>query len=209
MKKIILSLLLAVGIFIVASHHPLHAQSKTDADVRTFMQVLSKKVITLVRAPISNDEYSKKMSDLVDQHAAYDQVAAFVLGQYNRQLNDEERAKFKVALIDYFHVFFARQFKNYKGQETIVESVQIGNNDIYNTKVTFAPPAGSNLPALATDWRLWWYNGNFRVMDIMVNNISMIAVMRSEITSIMGQSNGDINQLVSRLRERALTVPVK
>ena len=208
-KKFFLSIMLLVGMGIASLYQPLQAQTKNEEDVKIFMLELSGKVVALVRAPLSNDDYSKKMSALVDQHAAYDQVSAFVLGQYNRQLNDEDRAKFKIALIDYFHIFFARQFKNYKGQKTLVENVQIANNDIYTVRLVFEPATGGTEPPLATDWRLWWYQGTFRVMDITVNNISMISVMRSEITSILGQSNGDINQLVVRLRERAMTANVR
>lgn len=202
-------MMVAFGIFVAAFNQPALAQSKSQDEVKVFMLGLSKTVVGLVRSNLPDAEYNKKMSGLVDKHAAYDQASAFVLGQYNRQLNDDDRKRFKVALIDYFHIFFARQFKNYKGQETVVDSVDVGSNDIYTAHVTFAPAAGSNTPALKTSWRLWWHNGDFRVMDIVVNNISMIAVMRSEITSIMGQSNGDINQLIARLHERALTVPVK
>ncbi len=188
---------------------PAQSQTKNEDDVKKFMLQISDDVIKLVRAPISYEEYSKKMATMVDKHGAYDQLTAFVLGQYNRQISNSDRAKVKNALIDYFHVFFARQFKNYKGQQTNVENVTIGNNDVYTVRVNFSPPAGSNEPTLVTDWRLWWHDGEFRVMDIMVNDISMIAVMRTETTSILAQVNGDIDQLVARLRERAKTVPVK
>ncbi len=206
MKKYIL----IVAIFILAIFSvPAQAQTKNEEDVKKFMLQISDDVIKLVRAPISYEEYSKKMATMVDKHGAYDQLTAFVLGQYNRQISNADRIKVKNALIDYFHVFFARQFKNYKGQQTNVENVAIGNNDVYTVRVNFSPPTGSNDPTLVTDWRLWWYNGEFRVMDIMVNDISMIAVMRTETTSILAQANGDIDQLVARLRERAKTVPVK
>ncbi|MCX8515395.1 MAG: ABC transporter substrate-binding protein [Alphaproteobacteria bacterium] len=185
---------------------PAAAQTKTQADVKIFVEKLGNEVVSLVREPLSYEAYSKKMAQLIDRQSAYDQVGAFVLGQYNRQINDADRAKFKVALIDYFHVFFSRQFKNYKGQKILVENVDVGSNEIYTARINFLTSDGNTL---VTDWRLWWYDGNYRVMDISVNNISMISVLRTEVTSIMADSGGDINQLVTRLRERAQNAPLK
>ncbi|MGI9461607.1 MAG: ABC transporter substrate-binding protein [Alphaproteobacteria bacterium] len=209
MKKNILSILVVFIMLLAGFANVAKAQSKTKEDIKKFMLQLSTDVIALVQSPISYEEYSKRMSAMVDKHSAYDQLTAFVLGPYNRQISDIDRAKVKLALIDYFHIFFARQFKNYKGQTTVVENVQIGKNNVYTVRVNFVPPANSTTPMLVTDWRLWWHQGEFRVMDIIVNNISMIAVIRSETTSIIAQANGDINQLVNRLRQRARTVKVK
>ena len=50
------------------------------------------------------------------------------------------------------------------------------------------------------DWRLKKINNAFRIYDVIIEGISMVITQRDEFSSIIQRSGGDIDPLITRLK---------
>jgi phospholipid transport system substrate-binding protein len=58
------------------------------------------------------------------------------------------------------------------------------------------------LQPLKVNWRVRARGENFKIIDIIVEGISMGQTQRSEFASVIRQNGGDIENLLSLLRKR-------
>ena len=56
--------------------------------------------------------------------------------------------------------------------------------------------------ALKVDWRVRIKDGKYKIVDIMVEGISMIMTQKSEFSSFIKRNGGKIDALLDELRKR-------
>src|SRR5204863_151209 len=62
-------------------------------------------------------------------------------------------------------------------------------------------PAGG--PPVKVDWRLTGRNGVYKISDVSVDGISMAVTQRSEFASVIQHNGGQVQSLITMLRERS------
>jgi phospholipid transport system substrate-binding protein len=58
-------------------------------------------------------------------------------------------------------------------------------------------------PPINVDWRVRNRNGDYKIIDVVVNGISMGVVQHDEFSSVIQRGGGNIDALLSELRRRA------
>ena len=129
-------------------------------------------------------------------------IARFSLGTNWRRATAEQRS-------DYFGVFgeyvvrtYSSRLGGYSGEAmNIVAAHRAGERDsVVETEIV--RPSG---PPLTAEWRVRVIDGEYRIIDIAVEGISMAVTMRSEFSAVV-QSKG-IDGLIAALQLRANKVP--
>ena len=116
--------------------------------------------------------------------------------------SDEEKADFKLVFADVLTARFLPVFDLYQdGMQLSVDRVaQDANSTQVSDVFTTLTRPGEEPVKIA--WRLLQRDGDLKIVDVRVENLSMAITLRSEYTSMLQRNGGNVSALVSELRER-------
>lgn len=200
MLKRILSPLFTAA-FIVLSLQigvPPAAAEKSGASV--FLQgIADEAVAVLTDKNISAESRQRAFRNLVQRGFDLPSVGRFVLGRYWRRANDAERAEFLRLFEDYIVVIYSRRLGNYSG-----EILQVtGERNLNATAVQVSSHINmANGSPLNIDWRLSRRSGQWRIVDIVVEGISLAIVQRAEFNSVIRSGGGRVTALFAVLEKK-------
>ena len=89
-------------------------------------------------------------------------------------------------------------------QDGMQLSVDRVAQDANSTQVSdvFTPLTRPGEEPVKIAWRLLQRDGDLKIVDVRVENLSMAITLRSEYTSMLQRNGGNVSALVSELRER-------
>jgi len=123
-------------------------------------------------------------------------IGRFVLGRYWRSASEAQRTDFAVLFEETIVSTYARQLGRYAGETLAVEGVR--QSDAKGALV------GSRIlrksgPPIAVDWRLLRRGDDWRIVDVVVEGVSMALTQRAEYAAVI-RSSGGVAGLIDRLR---------
>ncbi|MFQ5620154.1 MAG: phospholipid-binding protein MlaC [Rhodospirillales bacterium] len=128
-------------------------------------------------------------------------IARFVLGRYWRGASEQQRQAYMEAYSDY--VLAAYTAKIGSGS-TAVERFDVVKTQAHGTKdfLVYSVVARAGGEPTHAIWRLRQRDGRYRIIDLMVEGISMVQTQRQEFVSMMRSYHGDVDKLIETLKER-------
>ena len=126
-------------------------------------------------------------------------VGRFVLGRYWNTADEGEREEFLQAFEDYVIATYARRLGRYGGEQLVIagERPESNCNAIVVSRIEL--PDG---PPIRVDWRLHQRDGSWRIIDIVVEQVSLLIAQRSEFASVIRANRGDVSALSKLLRQK-------
>ncbi len=123
-----------------------------------------------------------------------------VLGRHWRRADDTQRAAYMQAFERYVVKTYVRRLSQL--DELAVEIKGSRAIDEKDTMVTtvFAGPDGRSLKI---DWRVRERDGSFKIIDVVVENVSMAVTQRSEFASLIRSNGGKLDVLIAALKKKA------
>jgi phospholipid transport system substrate-binding protein len=125
-------------------------------------------------------------------------IARFSLGRYWRKASEEERKEYVILFEDFIVQAYAHRFKDYSGETFKVGKVQKINDSDQLVLSELLRPQG---PPVQVHWRVRG-SGNLRVVDVVVEGISMGITQRAEFASVIRNNGGKIASLLAALRNK-------
>lgn len=144
---------------------------------------------------------------MVDKHVDMRRVGRFTLGQYARQMSDEQRAVYYPLFQDYATLVYQKTLSEYSGQKLAVTgSVARSERDIIvNSRIADAQP-GDQFADVTIHWRVYRNrDGAMTVVDAGANNVWLAIEQRSQFTSVIANNGGGargIDALIAQLRDQ-------
>lgn len=123
-------------------------------------------------------------------------VARIVLGRYWRSATPEQRDEYVELFRRYVIDTYTARLNAYSGQTFDVTGEQELSDDETLVRSIIKDPGG---PALKVDWRVLTDEAEPRIVDVIVEGVSMAITHRSEFASVINQSGG-IEGLLEKLR---------
>lgn len=154
----------------------------------------------------SYEQKRASFRQLLETSFDMDTIGRFALGRYWRTATPEQQQEymnlFKQRVID---VYSAR-FQEYTGQrfETRGARPEGQNDAIVHSAIV--PRDGSQ--QVRVDWRVRERNGQFRIIDIIVEGVSMSVTQRSDFSSVIQRGGGNVQVLIDHLRRGTAPVTV-
>lgn len=193
MKKSILAFL---GMFMMIS--PLWAANKESiAFVRDLTDKVIKEVITSDKTP---EEKLKLFQNDFQQAVDLKNIGQFVLGIYWKKATLEQREAFLKEFTDFTTKTWTDRFNMYDGQQFAF----LGTRDAGKSQVYVDSSISTN-PPVNVIWRLRQKDDSYRIIDIIVEGVSMAMSYRNEYTSFLQKNNGDLNTLTHELKHKSET----
>jgi phospholipid transport system substrate-binding protein len=148
-------------------------------------------------ASMSDDARRAEFKKLLNGSFDMQTIARFSLGRYWKTASDAQRQEymdlFRKMIVD---VYSAR-FSDYKGQNLVVRgSRPEGQSDILVNSAILQPSG----PEVAVDWRVRKKDGVYKVVDVIVEGVSMAVTQRSDFASVIQRGGGDLNVLLTHLK---------
>ncbi len=200
MAPVIALLLLGLG----AALTPAQVRADEDDDrpdleeARGFIKTLADRAIgVLQEEDTSRAERLRVFEELLTKGFDLPFLARLALGRYRRSATEEQLAEYDRLFAKFVLNKYSSVLGSYSGERLVVTAARAtGRRDVYVTTEIARGSEGARV-----DWRVRKYDdGGLKVIDVVVENISMVISQREEFASVINREGFD--GLLRRLREQ-------
>ncbi|MES2984228.1 MAG: ABC transporter substrate-binding protein [Pseudomonadota bacterium] len=189
MKRVILSLLVALSLGT--------ATAANASDPKAFVDGLGAQVLSVVKNDaLSKTEKQAKIEAMFSDKVDINFVAKFVLGKSWRTATPQQQQAYIAAYKPFILKNYASKLTKYSGQTYTLKAARI-DGDASVVPMEINDPSGQNIHV---DYRLQSNGGNFKVVDITVEGVSLLATQRSEFSGII--ENKGVDGLIEALKSQ-------
>lgn len=126
-------------------------------------------------------------------------IARFAMGTYWREATEAERAEYLRLFENMIVDTYTTRFEEYSGQEMkVTAAVSSGEKDVIVSSQIIQKDA----PPVSLEWRVRNKGGALKVVDVVVEGVSMSVTQRSDFGAVIQRGGGDIGALLASLRDR-------
>ena len=168
------------------------------ATPRAFVEDNAQKVLTILNSSATEDEKIKQLELLAGTTIDFETVSRLVLAKSWKEFSPDQRVAFQQEFKKALSVTYGRRIGQY-GREKIVvvgeRPEQLGDVTV-QSKIVGGQVSGE----LKVDYRLRQKDGQWYVIDIIVEGVSIVSSYRSQFQEVVGQ--GGPPKLLAQLREK-------
>ena len=166
----------------------------------SFIQRLSETALmSLTEKNVSRLEREKRVREILRANFDIDTIGRFALGTHWNAATEDQRKEYLDLFEDMIVQTYTTRFEDYSGQKLEVkDATDSGKKDTLVSSQVIQPDG----PPLNLEWRVRSKNGQLRVIDVVVEGISMSVTQRSDFSSVIQSNGGDLDALLAMLRER-------
>ncbi len=171
-----------------------------NADARQFIQSLADQSLTIMRdnETLSFDERESRFRELFVEGFDLKVIARFVVGRHWRTASATQRAAYIDLFPDYFVRIYASRFGTFSGETVeIVGTRKTERNDSF---VQIRVNSDAVREPIQLSFRVRKAKGSYKVIDVMVEGISLLVTQRAEFTAVIAQKGFD--GFLAALRDR-------
>jgi phospholipid transport system substrate-binding protein len=168
----------------------------------TFISSLAHTAITgLTDKTLSPEEREQRFRTLLTTDFDIPEIARFVLGRYWRVATPDERTQYTKLFEDYIVQIYSSRFQDYGGETLKVTSAYRDDDGAFVSSSLFRPSG----PPVKVDWRLRPQAPTFKIVDIMVEGVSMSVTQRDDFAAAIQEHGGKVAGLIDLLRQKVQT----
>lgn len=151
----------------------------------------------ILTADVSREEKLERFRTEFTQALDLKNIGQFVLGVYWRKATAEEKEDFLKAFIDLTTKTWADRFDMYHGQKIIFTGVRNAEG-----KQLYVDSTIQNNPPVEVIWRLKQKGDSYRIIDIIIEGVSMAMSYRNEYSAYLQNHNGQVKELTKELKAK-------
>ncbi len=190
-----------LAVLIVCLQFAPNAHADNINDAKAFINEMAHQVLSSIgQQDLTYEERQAQFRSLLTKGLDVDFVAKFVLGPYQRKASDEQVVKFTALLEEYIVLAYAHRFKSFAVKELMISDAQEGkrgsvivSSDLYLSE---------DQPSIHIDWRTHKKSGDWKIIDISIEGLSMMSAQREEYVAVIRQGGGEIDHLIKLLAEK-------
>ena len=141
-----------------------------------------------------------KLSEIALKTVDIKGVAYYSLGNYRKELNDEQMKEYLVLFEKYFLKSFTSRLTDYSDPK-----IEVLSTNVLNEKYTIVKSlllATDKKPAVNIEWRVYTKNPDKPLIrDLIIEGLSLARTQKEEFASVIETNNGDITKLFITLKE--------
>ena len=174
----------------------------TNQGSEEFIRMLSEQALDLLKKDtMSQDERESGFRELFTTGFDVDRISRFALGRYWRSATPAERDEYRTLFEDFIVKSYAARLGSYEGETiTITDALARSATDSL-VRTLIKSPKG---PSIRLDWRVRLNDGDYKIVDVLVEGVSMVITHRSEFASVIQHGGGRVQALIDALRAQAV-----
>jgi len=191
--------ILALAVAIVGSYMPragTAAEATSLAAAAQFIEEMGQQALGALNGDGGTlEQREEQVRALLRDGLALELLGRFVLGKAWRKASPGERAEYQRLFGEYLTHTYARRIASYKGETfTITDTKPIAETDA----IVLTAIARPNGPPLNAGWRVRNIEGSHKIVDVVVEGVSMAVTQRQEFASITAKDG--VEGLIEALR---------
>jgi phospholipid transport system substrate-binding protein len=192
------SILLAGFMFLVGTFAPA-IPAAAAADPAAMISNLGSRALEVLGKGATQSQRVERFRELLREDFDVPGIARFVLGRYWNVATEEQRAEYVKLFEDYVAMAYATRLAEYTGETfKVTGSRPEAEGAIVSSQIV--RPAGA--APVKVDWRLTGRDGKYKISDVSVDGISMAVTQRSEFASVIQHNGGQVQGLITMLRQK-------
>ena len=167
------------------------------------LRMAQEAMAVLSDASLSEDQRSGKLRHMMAQDIDIPPIARFVLGRYWRGATERQREVYVAAYSDYILSTYAAKIG---GGGAAVDRFDVIKTQVHGTKefLVHCVVGRAGGEPLRVVWRLRQRDGRYRIIDLMVEGVSLVQTQRQEFVSFIRANGGSVDKLIAELRQRTI-----
>lgn len=154
----------------------------------------------IINANVSQAEKDARFAKLFNEALDLDFIGQFVLGRNWKVATPEQRKEFIKVYRQLNVSTWSKRFDEFKGKNFIFKGTSPSNSkgQIFVNSVV---PMDQGEPAKVV-WRVREKAGQYKIVDIIIENVSLAITARNEYTAFIKNNPGGIDALISNLKSK-------
>jgi phospholipid transport system substrate-binding protein len=171
---------LAIGCLFIISQ-PAHADT---TKARSFVEQVAKDALSVIQNDKLNVQSKQQKLERLFIHNIYiDWISRFVLGKHWRKATDDQKERYRVNYRKFLLSNYVSRFREYSGETFYITDTREDGKRKYLVTMEIARP-GDKQPIII-DYRVRETNGDYKIFDMVIEGISLIASQRSEFNAVI------------------------
>lgn len=147
---------------------------------------------------MSMEAKKAEFKSLLNESFDMSTIGRFALGTYWKEATPAQQKEYQKLFNAMIIRVYSQRFSEYKGQKFEVKSARTENGKDSVVTSFIVPNDG---PQVQVDWRVRSKNGSYKVVDIIVEGVSMSMTQRADFASVIQRGGGDVESLLAYLRK--------
>ena len=190
----LLSMLVAVCALVVFETTSVGAESPTEV-----VRNMTTAVIAVLQNKGANGEAKRtKIRGIAEGYMAFPTMSRLVLARNWQGLSDEQKQEFTEQFKQHLSVTYGRNVESYNNEKVQISGDRDEGRGDWTVQTKILRPQGGG--DILVDYRLRQVNGEWKVIDLVIERVSLVSNFRSQFQDVMAQ--GGIDRLLKVLREK-------
>lgn len=176
-------------------------KSSSNAAASTFVEGLGKKALSsLTASDLPASERETRVRSLLRSYFDVPTISRFVLGQHWNAATEAQKREYQSLFEEMIVKTYTRRFADYSGQ-----SFKVGNtvqaDGAKKDALVASEIVQPNGPPVNVQWRVRSKDGGMKIVDVIVEGVSMSVTQRDDFNAVV-QQGGGIDALIQSLKDR-------
>ncbi len=176
------------------------AEPNGEAALKFVRDVTTEGIEQIINANVSQAEKDKRFAKLFNEALDLDFIGQFVLGRNWRTATPEQRKEFISVYRQLNISTWSKRFDEFKGKNFVFHGTSPSNSkgQIF---VNSTVPMDQGEPAKVV-WRVREKGGKMKIVDIIIENVSLAITARNEYTAFIKNNPGGVDALIANLKTK-------
>jgi len=165
-----------------------------------FVQSTVNRASQVLSDNLSKDQKIIELKSIAAETVDIKGIGMYTLGSYRKILSEDQKKEYAILFEQYFLKTFSSRLAEYSNPEIEVKSKEKLNKNY--TMVSSVLVSTEQRPEVKIDWRIYTKNpDDLKIRDLIIEGLSLVRTQKEEFASIIESNNGDINALLTSLKE--------
>lgn len=195
----------AIVILFLAVLQPVSAGNAYAAnaeEARQFVDAVGKKVVTIVNSGAADKQ--SQLTQMFTENVDMDWMGKFVLGAAWNQATEDQRNRYLQAYRQYLLARYTANFADYAGSQYTITGAKPFSEGQFIVSMSVNAPKAEDTEVQAGYRVRTAENGQFKIIDIIIEGVSLLTTERSEFTSVVQKQS--VDKLIEQLQSKASNV---
>jgi phospholipid transport system substrate-binding protein len=194
-----------IGVVVFVSMGALVKADSIEDGSRKFIQLMADQAIkSLTAGEISRVERLRRFRLMFNDLFAVQSIGKFVLGRHWRKASEDQRREYLKLFEDLMVISYFDRFVSYAGKALQLKNTRMENKT--NITVFSQIKKSDGAKPIQIEWRVGTNGSIYKVLDVVVEGISMSNTLRSEFGSIISQKDGKMMGLIEELKKKIIAL---
>jgi phospholipid transport system substrate-binding protein len=174
------------------------AQASPESEARDAVQRAVDDVLAVLRDDsLPQDAKLDRLVEVAEGLFHFSRVSKLVLGRNRARLSGAQQSEFEAEFKRHLTVTYGRRIETFSNEDVSIGDARLEHNGEVTVKTRIV---GGKADDTAIDYRMRNTDGRWLIIDVIIENVSLVQNFRQQIQEIVSSKGAD--HLISTLREK-------